>query len=95
MQFVTLMTMKSGFSRDEITARRMEYTYPEDVHVIAEYWLPSTDPAVVVIAEADDLALVFEALRPWYDYFVIDVVPAMTAERGMQYAKERMELAVA
>jgi len=95
MQFVTLLTMKPGYSRDEITARRMEYVYPDQVRLIGEYWLPSTDPAVVVVTEAEDVGLIFEALRPWYEYFDVSVVPVMPVERGMQLARERMELAVA
>jgi hypothetical protein len=73
----------------------MEYVYPEQIKVIGEYWLPTTDPAVVVVTEGDDVQLIFEALRPWYEYFDIQVVPAMTAEQGLQFAKERMALVTA
>jgi hypothetical protein len=95
MQFVSVLTMKPGFSRDEIAARRMEYVYPHHVEVIAEYWLPLLDPLVVIVIESEGIGQLCEALSPWYECFDVNVVPAMTAEQGLQFAKERLELAVA
>ena len=45
----------------------------------AEYWLQASDPAVVAIFEADSVAP------------IITVVPAVTAEEGLQLAQQMMQ----
>ena len=95
MHFITFLKTKPGFTKDELTARRIEYVYPENLKVVAEYWLPTDDPKVIVVLETESVEEIFEALRPWDQYFEATVIPAMTAERGLRLAHERMAVTVA
>lgn len=88
MLFVTLMKRKVPVP--ETTARRLEWKYPEEIRVIAEYWLQTPDPSVIVIAEVDSIAPMMAALSPWSDAFDSTVVPAVTAEEGLQLARRMM-----
>lgn len=88
MLFVTLMKRKLPMA--ETTARRLEWKYPEGLRVVGEYWLQTPDPAVVVITEADSVAPMMAALTPWSDAFDSTVLPAVTAEEGLQLVKRMM-----
>ena len=87
MLFVTLCKVKAATTRER-TARRLEYKYPEGLKVIAEYWLQSEDPSVIVITESDSAAVGFAALSAWDDVFSMTVIPAITAEEGLQMARQ-------
>jgi hypothetical protein len=54
----------------------------------AEYWLQTADPAVVSIFETDSVAPIMATLAEWGDVFDITVVPAITAEEGLQLAQQ-------
>jgi hypothetical protein len=95
MLFLTVARAKPGFTKDERIARRIEYLYPEGVEVLAEYWTPVNDPAVIVITEAETVEPIFEALGAWDKYFDFTVVPAMTAEKGLNLAYQARQLATA
>ena len=87
MLFVTLGSTRAGTTRERV-ARRLQYAYPEGARIIAEYWLQSPDPTVIVISEADDIAPIMAATSAWDDVFSFTVVPAVTAEQGMELAKK-------
>ena len=97
MLYVTLMTRKAGttLGRKESRARRVTWKYPEGMKVLGEYWVPSDDPSVVMIAEAESLAPVYRAMEDWDDVFEFRVFPAITAEAGIAMARQAMEAAVA
>ena len=90
MLFVALGKVRSGTTRERV-ARRMEWKYPEGMRLIAEYWLQTSDPNVIVIAEADSIGPIMAATAQWDDVFDITVVPAVTAEQGMELAKAMMQ----
>ena len=90
MLFVELLKVKAGTPEDRI-ARRVEWQYPEGIRPIAEYWLPTEDPAAIVIFETDNEDLIFQASVQWGDLFDIKVIPAITYERGLQFAKQMMQ----
>jgi hypothetical protein len=77
--------------------RRFDYHYPEDMTIVGEYWLATDDPCVILVVEADSMAPLMAAVADWDGVFQITIVPAVTAEDGMRFAKERLahqELAV-
>jgi hypothetical protein len=89
MLFVTLCKEKAGTARER-SVRRLEWHHPPGYKVIAEYWLQTPDPRVIVITECDDIAPIMRSTSEWDDVFEMTVVPAATAEVGMQLAREAM-----
>ncbi|MCX8033618.1 MAG: hypothetical protein N3B14_09615 [Thermoleophilia bacterium] len=87
MLFVTLGSVRAGTDRERI-ARRMGWSYPPGVRLVAEYWLQSDSPKLIVVTEADDIAPIMAATSQWDDVFSLTVVPACTAEQGMEIAKQ-------
>ena len=87
MLFVALMKARGG-NPTETIGRRMHWQYPEGVRPIAEYWLQTTDPAVIAVVEADRVAPIMATTMPWTDAFEITVVPAITAEEGLRLAQQ-------
>ncbi len=90
MLFVTLLKPKAGTSKERIT-RRAQWQYPQGMRMVAEYWLQTTDPAVISVCEAESVAPIMVALAEWDDVFDFTVVPAITAEEGLQLAKQMIQ----
>jgi len=90
MLFVALAKVRSGTDAER-TARRLQYQFPQGLRVVAEYWLQHTDPNVIVIAEADDIAPIMAATAAWDDVYSFTVVPAVTAQQGMELVKASMQ----
>jgi hypothetical protein len=89
MLFVSFLTPIGGTPQERV-ARRLEWNYPEDVQLVAEYWLQNSDPSAVVIFEADNVLAMEKSRIYWGDLFDIVTVPAMTSEEGMALAKGMM-----
>jgi hypothetical protein len=89
MLFVALLKATASTPKERI-ARRAQWQYPEGVRVVAEYWLQTADPTVISIFEADSVAPIMATLADWGDVFDITVVPAITAEEGLQLAQQMM-----
>lgn len=89
MLLAVLMTPKAS-TRRERTQRRVKWSYPEGAKVVAEYWLQIPDPQVITMVEVDDVGPVMAAMSEWDDVFEFRVVPAVTAEQGMEMAKRMM-----
>jgi len=89
MLFATLCKVRAGTAKERM-ARRLEWQFPEGVRVVAEYWLQTNDPQVVLIIEADSVAPIIAATAAWDDVFYMTVVPAITAEEGLQLAKQML-----
>jgi hypothetical protein len=89
MLFVSLASVRAGTDRERI-ARRMQWSYPPGVKPAAEYWLQTDNPKLISICEADDIASIMAATSAWDDVFSFNVVPACTAEQGMEIAKKMM-----
>jgi hypothetical protein len=95
MLFVTLMKAKPGADFRTRVARRLEWKYPEGMRVLAEYWVASDDPEVIVISESDDPVLIYSTLRQWADHFDARVFPVITAEEGIAEARRQLAAAKA
>ncbi|NIO68995.1 MAG: DUF3303 domain-containing protein [Anaerolineae bacterium] len=89
MLFVALLKATGGTPKETI-ARRAQWQYPEGVRVVAEYWLQG-NPVVISIIEADSIAPIMAVTTEWGDVFDITVLPAITAEDGLQLAKQMMQ----
>jgi hypothetical protein len=88
MLFVTLMKARPG-TQEQRTAARLAWDYPEGgPKVIAEYWLQTPDPAVVVITEADHIGQIWIGLMGWDQFFEITVVPAIEAQEGLALLRQ-------
>jgi len=88
MLFVALLKIRPDASpMAEGAARRAQYQPPPGARFIAEYWLQSSDPAVIVILEADGVAPLMAIRAVWSDMFDITYVPAMTLEEGLAAAQ--------
>jgi len=66
--------------------RRAQWTPPAGLNVKAEYWLETVDPKVIMVVESDSPTAFMEAVAAWDDLFDITIVPAVTAEEGIQAA---------
>jgi hypothetical protein len=95
MLFVSLMKPVAGTTDEQRTGRRLDWTYPEGMRPVGEYWLLSPDPTVVLISEADNVEVMMSASFQWSDLFEITVFPAVTAEAGIAHAREAFAAAVA
>ena len=89
MLYVALLKAIGGTPKENI-ARRAQWKYPEGIKPVAEYWLQMGDPSVVSIFEADSIAPIMAITTEWGDIFDITVVPAITAEEGIQLAQKMM-----
>jgi hypothetical protein len=87
MLFVALLKATAGTPKERI-ARRVQWQYPEGTKMLAEYWLQAADPTVISIFEADSVAPIMGTLAEWGDVFDICVYPAITAEEGLELAKQ-------
>lgn len=91
MLFVVLGRVKDSSDPVERNTRRVEWQYPEGVNVIGEYWLEHGDPRLVTVVETDDVQALFAATSEWEDHFNFTIVPAVTAEQGVEMIRARME----
>jgi len=86
---ISLANVRTGTDRERI-ARRVHWSYPPGLKLIAEYWLQTDNPRLISIVEADDIASVMAATSAWDDVFSFNVVPACTAEQGLEIAKKML-----
>jgi hypothetical protein len=90
MLFVVLLKTRTGATFQEGGARRLRWSYPEGLNVVAEYWLETETPRVIAIAQAESMAP-FGAIRmEWGDMFEVEVFPAVTAEDGMEMLEQEV-----
>jgi len=87
MLYVIMGKAKAASTMRERVARRINWQYPPGVRVAAEYWLMSNEPTLIAVAETDDAASIMMGIAEWDDVFDLTVVPALTAEQGLQLAK--------
>ena len=90
MLFVTLLKTKAGSTFQEGGARRLQWSYPEGVNVLGEYWLETDSPRVISIMEANGMEPFGQLRMQWGDLFEIEVYPAVTAEQGMAMLRQAM-----
>ena len=87
MLFVSLGSVRAGTDRERI-ARRVEWSYPPGMKLVAEYWLQTDNPKIIVVVETDSCAPMMAAISAWDDVFSWTVIPAVTAEQGLEIAKK-------
>ena len=90
MLFVALFTTRGGGTFQEGTTRRLQWQVPEGGNVLAEYWLETEAPRVVVIFETQSMDAFGQIRMDWGDMFEIEVFPAVTGEQGMEMARQAM-----
>ena len=87
MLFVGLCKQIPG-TEQESTARRLQWDWPkEGPKIVAEYWLQTADPAVIVVFEADHAGPIMLTTTAWSDVFEISIYPAITADEGLEMVK--------
>ena len=69
-------------------ARRMNWKYPTGMRVVGEYWVNGNNTNLIVIAETESDGALLSYRADWDDHFEIDIYPALTAEHGLQLAKQ-------
>jgi hypothetical protein len=89
MLFVALGSVRAGTDRER-TTRRIGWSFPPGMKLVAEYWLMADNPKVITIAEGDDIGPMMAAISAWDDFFSWTVLPAVTAEQGMEMARKMM-----
>ena len=90
MLFVALLGTKPGNTFQEGVARRLQWEYPEGMNVLAEYWLETESPRVIAVVEAESIEPFGQIRMDWGDTFEIEIFPAVTAEQGLQMARQAM-----
>ena len=90
MLFVALLSTKSGNTFQEGVAKRLQWDYPEGANVLAEYWLETEAPRVVAVVETESMEPFGQIRMDWGDMFEIEVFPAVTAEQGLEMARQAM-----
>ena len=90
MLFVALLKTRGTATFQEGVARRMQWDYPQGVRVLGEYWLETESPRVVSIMEADGMEAFGQIRMDWGDMFEIEVFPVVTAEQGLEMARQAM-----
>lgn len=86
MLFVTLCSARPGVSETSMR-RRLDWRPPEGTKIIGEYWLPTSDPRVIIAMESDDPLKIFEGQAGWDDVYEMKTYPAVTGELGLQMAR--------
>lgn len=90
MLFVALLKNKPGSTFREGGTRRLQWSYPEGLNVLGEYWLETGSPRVVAVMEAESMAPFGQLRMVWGDLFEIEVYPAVTGEQGMEMLRQAM-----
>jgi hypothetical protein len=90
MLFVALLSTRPGNTFQEGVAKRLQWDYPEGANVLAEYWLETEAPRVVAVVEAQSMEPFGQIRMDWGDMFEIEVFPVVTAEQGMEMARQAM-----
>ena len=91
MLFVALCRLRPGTDPKEPMERRLEWQHPEGSEVVAEYWLQTSDPEVILVVQTDSVASIMGMIAAWGDLYEITVAPAVAAEEGLQIVKQMME----
>ena len=90
MLFVALLKNRAAGTFQEGVARRMQWDYPEEANVLAEYWLETEAPRVVAVMEAENMDVFGQIRMDWGDMFEIEVFPAVTGGQGMEMARRAL-----
>ncbi len=91
MLFVALGKARGGNQKERI-ARRMAWQSPQlpGAEVVAEYWLHTDDPHLIVVFKAEHIGQMWAAFGDWDDLLQISVYPAISAEEGLEVLKQML-----
>ena len=89
MLFVALMDVRAGTAAERL-AHRLKWDVPDEVKVVGEYWLMTSDPEVIFVFEADGFASMLGFVSDWDDLFDISIFPAASASDGMEMAMKML-----
>jgi len=81
---------RPGFTFQEGVAKRLQWEYPEGANVLAEYWLETEAPRVIAVVEAESMEPFGQIRMDWNEMFEIETYPVVTAEQGMEMARQAM-----
>lgn len=90
MLFVALYSPKPDTTPIQSLERRMKWNPPEGMKKIAEYWLATKTPHIIIVFEADNYATIMATNMPWADLMDYSVFPAITGEEGLKIVKQMM-----
>lgn len=90
MLYVAICNAKAGSTTKDRMARRVAFHFPPDNRIVAEYWLMSEQPNVILIIEGDSIAALMASIAAWDDVYDITIVPAMTADAGIALAQQAL-----
>jgi hypothetical protein len=90
MLFLTLLSTRPGNTFQEGVGRRLQWSYPDGANVVAEYWLETESPRVVAVVETESMEPFGQIRMDWGDMFEIEVFPVVTAEQGLEMARQAM-----
>ena len=93
MLFTALLKVKEGSTANERLVRRAQYSFPEGLRPVTEYWLQTSDPSLPLVVgtfEADSVEPILQLFADWDDHFHITVVPTITAEDGLKVVEQMM-----
>jgi len=88
--FIALMKVRAGTEEERIL-RRLHWEDPDGLHVVAEYWLHTNNPQIILVFQAESYVPISQVISAWDDIFEITVFPAMTAEQGLDMARQMVE----
>jgi hypothetical protein len=88
MRYAIIMRAKPNLTFASGVPRRMNWSYPEGLTVEAEYWPATSDPAVFVVAQTDEMGPLIKLSADWDDLFDITVTPCLTAEEGLAMGEQ-------
>ena len=88
MMFLSIGKAKAASTTKQRVARRLNWNYPAGMRVIGEYWLQGNDPTLITVVETENVASIMSAVADWDDVFDFTVLPAISAEEGLQLAKK-------
>lgn len=83
MRYAIILRGKPNLTMAIGVPRRMGWNYPEGLQVEAEYWPATSDPAVFVVVQAEEMAPLIALTADWDDLFDITITPCLTAEEGL------------
>ena len=89
MLYVALMKIREGKVKEALP-KRLQWQIPEGMNLVAEYWLQTPDPFVIAAFETDSIAPMMQFEAEWDDIFAITIVPAVSAEEGLELGKKMM-----
>lgn len=96
MLFISILTAKPGLAPEqsqEGLRRRLQWTPPEGIKILGEYWLQGAPGRVIAISEASSPGPIMMVNAAWGDIFDIEVIPAVTAEEGLKLAEPMLQMA--